>query len=130
MRLAVDTSAIIDYIRPDRDYPPQFDTAEEIVVPLTVIGELYYGASRSTRPDHQRKIVEYVIHRWQVLLPDVETARVYGDIRAASFGGNASLTASKVNDLWIAALCIQHGLPLLTNDAGYDSVAGLKVLHW
>ena len=130
MRLAVDTSAIIDYIRVDRDYPPQLDTAAEIFVPLTVIGELYYGASRSTRPDHQRQIVEYILHRWKLLLPDVDTARVYGDVRAASFGGNASLRASKVNDLWIAAICIQHDLPLLTNDGGYDQISRLRVLHW
>jgi predicted nucleic acid-binding protein len=41
-----------------------------------------------------------------------------------------SLTASKINDLWIAALCIQHNLPLLTNDAGFDHISRLTVIHW
>ena len=38
--------------------------------------------------------------------------------------------SSKVNDLWIAALCIQHNLPLLTHDRGFDHIAGLTVVHW
>jgi predicted nucleic acid-binding protein len=37
---------------------------------------------------------------------------------------------SKLNDLWIAALCLQHDLPLLTNDHGFDHIAGLTVIHW
>ncbi len=101
-----------------------------MLIPLTVIGELYYGASRSARADYQRRIIESILLRWQALLPNVETARVYGDVRSATFGSNTCLTASKVNDLWIAALCIQHDLPLLTNDGGFDRIVGLSVLHW
>jgi predicted nucleic acid-binding protein len=35
-----------------------------------------------------------------------------------------------VNDLWIAALCIQHSLPLLTNDRGFNGIENLEVIHW
>ena len=41
-----------------------------------------------------------------------------------------NIRASKMNDLWIAALCLQHTLPLLTNDRGFDSIEGLRVIHW
>ena len=34
------------------------------------------------------------------------------------------------NDLWIAALCRQHGLPLLSRDLHFDSVAGIKRVGW
>jgi predicted nucleic acid-binding protein len=34
------------------------------------------------------------------------------------------------HDTWIAALCLQHDLPLLTNDALFDQVRGLDVVHW
>jgi predicted nucleic acid-binding protein len=34
------------------------------------------------------------------------------------------------NDLWIAALCRQHSLPLLSRDKHFDSVPGLQRLHW
>jgi predicted nucleic acid-binding protein len=34
------------------------------------------------------------------------------------------------NDLWIAALCRQHSLPLVSRDKHFDFVAGLQRLHW
>jgi tRNA(fMet)-specific endonuclease VapC len=35
-----------------------------------------------------------------------------------------------VNDLWIAALCREHGLPLLSRDRHFDVVAGIRRLDW
>lgn len=128
-RLVVDTNAVVDYLRIDREYPWQLDVAKEIFLPLTVIGELFYGASRSDRPEHHRGTVAQVMKRWSPLLPDIETARVYGNIRAAASRTDTSLKASKMNDFWIAALCLQHELPLLTNDRGFDTIQGLIVIH-
>lgn len=99
-------------------------------MPLTVIGELFYGASCSDRPVHHRAIIERVSKRWPPLIPDLKTSRIDGDIRAAASRKATTLTASKVNDLWIAALCIQHRLPLLSNDRGFDRIPGLTVIHW
>jgi predicted nucleic acid-binding protein len=75
-------------------------------------------------------MVESTIGDWHPLIADVQTARTYGDIRATMFRRTGNLSVSKVNDLWIAALCIQHNFSLLTNDAGFDRVPGLMVLHW
>jgi predicted nucleic acid-binding protein len=33
-------------------------------------------------------------------------------------------------DLWIAALCLQHQLPLLTKDSLFPDVIGLDVVNW
>jgi tRNA(fMet)-specific endonuclease VapC len=129
-QLAVDANAVIDYMRLEREYSAELDNAKTVFVPLTVIGELFYGASCSDRPVHHRAIIETVIKRWPPLIPDLETSRIYGDIRAAASRKATTLTASKVNDLWIAALCIQHKLPLLSNDGGFDSIPGLTVIHW
>jgi tRNA(fMet)-specific endonuclease VapC len=128
--LALDTSAAIDFIRDVRQSPPQIPSAKIVVIPLPVVGELFHGAMCSTRPDASSAIVETVINRWQPLIPDVQTARIYGDIRASLFRKTANLSTSKINDLWIAALCIQHALPLLTNDRGFDRIPGLTVIHW
>jgi tRNA(fMet)-specific endonuclease VapC len=129
-RLALDASAAIDYMRESRQTPPPILTASKVVIPLTVAGELFHGASASALPAVSRELVERLIQRWQPLLPNVETARIYGEIRAALFWTTTNLALSKVNDLWIAALCIQHDFSLLTNDAGFDRVPGLTVIHW
>jgi predicted nucleic acid-binding protein len=57
------------------------------------------------------------------------TARIYGELRAR-IRTVQTVSMSKLNDLWIAALCLQHNLPLLTNDRGFDHISGLTVIHW
>jgi tRNA(fMet)-specific endonuclease VapC len=34
------------------------------------------------------------------------------------------------NDVWIAAIAIQHSLPLMTRDKRFKAVKGLEVLSW
>lgn len=126
-QLAVDTSAAVDYLRPDRVSPPPLVDAEEVFLPLAVLGELYAGAFSSARQDENLQAIKDFVNASIVLLPTIDSARIYGQLRA-KMGG--VVQKSKLNDLWIAALCLQHNLPLLTNDRGFDSIAGLSVLHW
>ena len=74
-------------------------------------------------------LIEDLLARCGVLNLDGPSARIYGQLRAR-LGMGRNITPSKANDLWIAALCIQHDLPLLTNDGGFDHIPGLRVLHW
>jgi tRNA(fMet)-specific endonuclease VapC len=97
-RLALDTSAAVDYMRAVRQSPPQIDSAKTVVIPLPVVGELFHGAQCSAHPHRGAEIVEDFIERWQPLIPDVQTARIYGDIRAALFWTTGNLVLSKVND--------------------------------
>jgi tRNA(fMet)-specific endonuclease VapC len=128
-RIAIDTSAAVDYIRDDRQSPPPIDASEEVVLPLPVLGELFYGAFKSNRLDQNLSVLELLMKRWPTLRPDTDTARIYGELRSKQFPA-PMLSSSKLNDLWIAALCIQHDLALLTNDAGFDHIARLNVIHW
>jgi len=95
-------------------------------LPLPVVGELFFGTEAS-REDVQHDALEDLLIRWIILSPDIETARLYGKLRAKQM---AEIGSAKRNDLWIAALCLQHELPLLTNDRGFDPIDGLTVLHW
>lgn len=126
-RLAVDTNTVIGWLRAGTDTPP-LRGARSIIVPLPVVGELYTGAFSSKQRDENLRAVAGVIAKHTVTSPDEETARLYGELRARLHLQNIS--HAKINDVWIAALCIQHELPLLTNDGGFDSFAGLTVIHW
>ena len=127
-RIVADTNAIIDFIRPDRASPPQMRGSALILLPLPAIGELFSGAFISRLVDENLSFVDDVIARWPLLIPDLSTAREYGRLRAKHHF--EELSVSKRNDLWIAALCIQHDLPLLANDHGFDTIKGLRVLPW
>jgi tRNA(fMet)-specific endonuclease VapC len=127
-RLVADTNAIVDLLRDDRTAPAALTTAGRVFLPLPAVGELFAGAHHSHRVVENLGRVAELLERWNVLSPDIATARVYGELRGTA--GKTRITAARMNDLWIAALCIQHSLPLLTNDAGFDAIAGLTVLHW
>jgi tRNA(fMet)-specific endonuclease VapC len=125
-RLAVDANVAIDFMRPNRPDPPPLHDARAVVLPLPAVGELFAGAEQSNRIAENLAKVEELLDWWKVLNPDTETARVYGRLRRSE----ALAGAARVNDLWIAALCIRHNIPLLTGDYGYDVIPELKVIHW
>jgi tRNA(fMet)-specific endonuclease VapC len=128
-RLAIDANAAIDMMRVDRPTPHPLAEAQSLLLPLPVLGELFTGALASRNPAAHLGEIGQASKLWTVIAPDEATARIYGEVRV--FTGNVRQTgASKLNDLWIAALCLQHNLPLLTNDRGFDAIAGLSVLHW
>lgn len=93
-----------------------------------MVGELFAGAYSSSRKEQNLEATEKFVGRHRVLSPDEDTARLYGQLRADY--QTHGLTAGKLNDLWIAAICIQHNVPLLTNDRGFLSMPMLTVLTW
>lgn len=132
-QLAVDTNAVVDLLRSDRINPPYLETLTSVFVPLHVLGELLLGAELSGRPDENRPAVEQLQLRWTLLLPDAATAGTYAGIAAREVRAHRTgpkTEGARKNDLWIAALCLQHHLPLLTNDRDFDRIEGLEVIHW
>ena len=127
-RLAVDANVIIDWLRKDASAPSQLRKTHTIFVPLPVVGELYAGAFSSARHEENIAAIGSLLAEQEILLPDMDTAILYGRLR-----GEMRLQIirhSKLNDIWIAALCIQHDLPLLTNDRGFDAISELRTIHW
>jgi tRNA(fMet)-specific endonuclease VapC len=132
-KLAVDTNAVADYLRSYRPEPPHLAAAAEVFLPLPVLGELYLGAFGSARVEENVAAVDRAAMAWSRLVPDHETARIYGRIAARyQAAGSASTRTERArrSDLWIAALCLQHKLPLLSNDRDFDGIEGLEVIHW
>lgn len=128
-RFALDTNAVADYLRAYRPEPPHLTTKAELFLPLPVLGELYLGAYGSDRMEENLSAVEQVAVAWKLLLPDQATARLYGRIGAKHrLPDSASQRVERAhrNDLWIAALCLQHQLPLLTNDKDFRGIEGLS----
>ncbi len=63
--------------------------------------------------------------RVEVILPDEQTTEYYAKIWSdLSRKGKPIPT----NDVWIAAICLQHNLVLATRDAHFKSVTYLQIL--
>ena len=100
---------------------------ELLAVPSIVLGEYRFGMSGS----RLRSELEAKLGRLErlagILAVDATTALHYAAIRREL---KAAGTPIPENDLWIAALVRQHGLPLLSSDAHFDHVNGLIRIDW
>jgi predicted nucleic acid-binding protein len=68
-----------------------------------------------------------LLSRSRVLNITEETSIWYAEIRLELKRTGKPIPT---NDLWIAALCRQHNLPLLSRDRHFDLVAGLRRIGW
>ena len=55
------------------------------------------------------------------------TATVYAHVRTALKRLDTPIPA---NDAWIAAMALQHDLPILTRDEHFDAVPGVRRDSW
>lgn len=101
--------------------------AGTLAVPVVVLGEYRLGIAQSRhRAEYENWLQEWVA-AVTVLDLDRETARHYAAIGLELKRAGKSIPA---NDLWIAALCRQHALPLVSRDPHFDWVAGIQRVSW
>jgi tRNA(fMet)-specific endonuclease VapC len=78
---------------------------------------LCYGARRSGRVGANLARIDELVAGSTILVCDAETARQYGDVKNKLRLEGRPLPE---NDLWIAALALQHDLILVTRDAHFQ----------
>lgn len=132
-RLAFDTNAAIALLRPERPTPPPFTEARSLVMPLFVLAELEFGRSRQNVKS--RDVLSALIDACTIVAPDRDTVAHYVAVRAEMLQGHTLPASAEAreglhHDIWIAALCIQHDLPLLSNDRDMQRVKDLKLVRW
>jgi tRNA(fMet)-specific endonuclease VapC len=123
----LDTNIIIALVANDTAVLQRFADASEIFIPCIVVGELYYGARRSNRISENVAQVDELAASNVILDCDLETARHYGRIK-----DNLRQKGHPVpeNDLWIAALALQHDLTLVSRDTHFDHISALNLEAW
>jgi tRNA(fMet)-specific endonuclease VapC len=101
--------------------------AAEVFASSIVIGELYYGARKSTRVESNVQIVHQFAAANRVLGCDSTTAQHYGEIKNSLRQKGRPIPE---NDIWIAATAKQHDLTVASRDNHFDYVDGLSIAHW
>lgn len=99
------------------------------MVSVITVGELTLGALLAADVDTRRRRLEtlsYVETTFEPVLVDGVVARAWGGLVAAL---REAGRRAPVNDTWIAAIALAHGLPVLTQDADYDAMPGVTVVH-
>jgi tRNA(fMet)-specific endonuclease VapC len=120
----LDTSIVIHYFK-DNSIASQLDSFAEVLVPSTVVGELYFGAYRSLNPQKHIAQIQLFLQNCSLVLVDAETAILYGSIKAVLLAKGKPIPE---NDIWISAAAIQYNLPLFTTDKHFKEVDGLMFI--
>ena len=125
--MILDTNAISAVADNESAAVRLFNQAASIELPAIVLGEYRFGIGQSRRRKEYEKWLDELIAATRFLPVEEETTRHYAQIRSELKKAGKPIPS---NDIWIAALARQHQLPLMSRDAHFDAVAGLKRLGW
>jgi len=100
-----------------------------VVTSVLVIAALFYGAAKSSRPAANRRKVEEVIGAVEVLPITLGSASRFGALKQ-ELGSRGRVKADI--DLHIAAIAIEEGATLVTNDGALlaGDIEGLVAENW
>jgi len=126
-RLSLDTNAVIAYREGISDVCTIVDRADIILLPVTVIGELLYGALNSTKTRNNEKFVHKFAGYSIIMQINESVAARYAKVR---FDLKRCGNPIPENDIWIAAACLDQKVPLLSRDTHFKLVPGLNVISW
>ena len=115
----LDTSAVILLARAKQMAAPS------AFVGFATLGELSVGIARARDPRREEERARTALGASRVLLPTLRTVQHYGETVAALQRLGRPIP---VNDVWNAALALEHDLPLLADDAHFARVPGLRFL--
>jgi tRNA(fMet)-specific endonuclease VapC len=101
--------------------------ANRVAIPVIVLGEYRYGISRSREQKRYEEWLTEYLPKFLILDIDERTTVPYAAIRSELKRAGTPIPS---NDVWIAALCRQHSLPLLTRDRHFDAVPGIRRIAW
>ena len=115
MKFLIDTNRYSDFAKGEKSAVELFASADRIFVPYVVLAELHAGFSCGKISQRNEAVLSQFLAnaRVAVLSADLQTTRIYGELFARL---RAQGTPVPTNDLWIAALAVQHALPLCTRD--------------
>ena len=126
-RIAVDTNAVIAYRAGDSEACRLIKSAKVILVPAPVVGELVFGALNSQRIEENKIAVQKFLTYSMFVRIDENVTNRYASVRYKLRKAGRPIPE---NDLWIAAVCLEFDVPLLTGDAHFENVDRLKVINW
>lgn len=125
--MILDTNALTAFVEGDRQLVTLLRAHEHLAIPVIVLGEYRFGIAASSRRAAYEAWLQQYLNRFDILSINPETADVYATLRGALKTAGTPIPA---NDAWIAALALQHRLPLASRDDHFDHVRGLRRVAW
>ena len=128
MKLVLDTNIFSDYaegVPQTVDFMATY--GEFIYLPSVVLGELYFGFMKGSRQQINEKKLQQFIGRLKVEIINInrDVARKYAIIYLSLQKQGNKIP---INDVWIAASCMDVGGTLLTRDKHFAVVEQIEIV--
>ena len=125
--MILDTNALSAFVDGDAGVGDVLRRQSRAALPVIVLGEFRYGIAESRhRATYEAWLASQLTH-FEVLAVTDETTIAYARLRVALKRSGRPIPA---NDAWIAALALQHRLPVLSRDSHFDVVPDLERKSW
>lgn len=125
--MILDTNALSAFVDGDRAVGDILRHETRPAIPVIVLGEFRHGIAPSRHRAAYETWLDTNLPFFDVLTVTDDTAAVYAALRVALEPAGQPIPA---NDAWIAALALQHRMPVLSRDHHFDAVRGLRRREW
>jgi len=125
--MLLDTNAISAWAKGEAALWQALRSDRTWYLPSIALGEYRYGLLKSNRRDELERWLEQIEAACTVLAVDDLTARHYAKLRITF---SIDMSVPPYHDLWIGALALQHGLDVVSRDAHFDQVPGIRRVPW
>lgn len=125
--MILDTNALSAFFDDESLVVQRLEGADAIHLPVVVLGEYRFGLLGSRRRRERELTLAELVRLAVVLAITESTTRHYAEIRHEL---KRAATPIPANDAWIAALAREHGLPVMSSDAHFDAVPGVRRIGW
>lgn len=120
--MILDTNALSAWADGNPNCRNALATASRLVIPVVVLGEFDFGIRQSVQRARYEAWLATYLPMTEIAILSAVTAAAYAGLRLELKTRGTPIPA---NDVWIAALTLQLGLPLLSNDTHFDVVPDL-----
>ena len=125
--MILDTNALCAFVEGDAGVGEALRREVRAAIPVIVLGEFRYGIAESRHRAAYETWLENHVSHFEILTVTEGTAIAYAGLRVALRRLGRPIPA---NDAWIAALALQHRLPVLSRDEHFDVVVGIERKSW
>ena len=125
--MILDTNALSAFIDGDVAVGSALSAQPRAAIPVIVLGEFRYGIAGSRHRKIYQTWLDSHLRHFDILPIIDATTLHYATLRTVLKKRGRPIPA---NDVWIAALALQHRMPVLTRDEHFDHVPEVKCVTW
>lgn len=125
--MILDTNAVSAILTGEDSLRAIIERAPALFLPVICLGEYRYGISGSSRREEITSSFETLLRSVSLVSIDADIADEYACLRRELRDAGTPIPE---NDVWIAAVTRHLQLPLVSRDAHFDRIRGVRRIGW